>query len=139
MNKNGNPFLDQDFCHLFWKLERRGCEPIVMFDNVSKGLRKYGEYFRFLKESQPSLSLSAKITLGYEDYLQTPLQPLMDHLESATYEAFEMDPVKYREYENAIYAALVDKKAELNGQPLYIFYVNLLGFWRLLVLAEAPS
>jgi len=33
---------------------------------------------------------------GYEDYLQTPLQPLMDNLESQTYEVFEKDPVKYQ-------------------------------------------
>ena len=33
----------------------------------------------------------------------------MDHLESATYEAFEMDPVKYQQYEKAIYEALMDR------------------------------
>lgn len=43
---------------------------------------------------------------GYEDYLQCPLQPLMDNLESQTYEIFEKDPVKYREYQNAIYEAI---------------------------------
>ena len=30
----------------------------------------------------------------YYDYLQAPLQPLMDNLESQTYETFERDPVK---------------------------------------------
>ncbi len=30
----------------------------------------------------------------YYNYLQTPLQPLMDNLESQTYEVFEQDPVK---------------------------------------------
>ncbi|QRW04066.1 protein arginine N-methyltransferase 5 [Ceratobasidium sp. AG-Ba] len=38
---------------------------------------------------------------GYEDYLQAPLQPLMDNLASMTYEIFEKDPVKYRQYEQA--------------------------------------
>ena len=37
------------------------------------------------------------------------LQPLMDNLESGTYEVFEKDPVKYREYQNAIHHALVDR------------------------------
>ena len=32
----------------------------------------------------------------------------MDNLESQTYETFERDPIKYRNYENAIHAALVD-------------------------------
>lgn len=30
----------------------------------------------------------------------------MDNLESQTYEIFEKDPVKYREYQNAIYEAI---------------------------------
>jgi len=36
----------------------------------------------------------------------------MDHLESATYETFEQDPVKYAQYEKAIHRALCDKKSE---------------------------
>jgi len=35
----------------------------------------------------------------YFDYLQVPLQPLQDNLESRTYEIFEKDPVKYVQYE----------------------------------------
>jgi protein arginine N-methyltransferase 5 len=30
----------------------------------------------------------------------------MDNLESQTYEIFEKDPVKYREYQNAIFEAI---------------------------------
>jgi len=53
---------------------------------------------------------------GYQDYLQNPLQvyivtsfpttvvltsvqPLMDNLQSITYQTFEQDPVKYHNYE----------------------------------------
>ena len=46
---------------------------------------------------------------GYEDFLQFPLQPLMDNLESQTYEIFEKDPVKYTEYQRAMYLAILDK------------------------------
>lgn len=46
---------------------------------------------------------------GYEDFLQFPLQPLMDNLESQTYEVFEKDPVKYTEYQRAMYLAILDK------------------------------
>lgn len=46
---------------------------------------------------------------GYEDYLQCPLQPLMDNLESQTYEVFEKDPVKYTEYQRAMYSILIDR------------------------------
>jgi protein arginine N-methyltransferase 5 len=52
---------------------------------------------------------SAKeFTQGYADYLQAPLQPLMDNLGSVTYDVFERDPVKYRQYEEAIFLALQD-------------------------------
>lgn len=44
---------------------------------------------------------AAEFTQGYADYLQAPLQPLMDDLGSLTYEVFERDPVKYRQYEEA--------------------------------------
>lgn len=44
---------------------------------------------------------------GYEDYLQCPLQPLMDNLESQTYEIFEKDPVKYTQYQTAIHQAIL--------------------------------
>jgi protein arginine N-methyltransferase 5 len=44
----------------------------------------------------------------YEDFLQTPLQPLAHHLESATYQVFEKDPPKYEGYEKAVKLALLD-------------------------------
>lgn len=56
--------------------------------------------------------LVRSVALG-PDYLQSPLQPLMDNLESQTYEAFEKDPVKYKQYERAIVKALeLEKKKE---------------------------
>lgn len=33
----------------------------------------------------------------------------MDNLESQTYEVFEKDPVKYTEYQRAMYLAILDK------------------------------
>lgn len=39
----------------------------------------------------------------------TSLQPLMDNLESQTYETFEKDPVKYAQYKEAVYRALLDR------------------------------
>ena len=38
----------------------------------------------------------------------------MDNLESATYEVFERDPVKYRQYEEAVYLALCDRPLHLS-------------------------
>ena len=68
----------------------------------------YLNYIRFLQKNQPKRSDVERYGSGYQDYLQTPLQPLTDNLESMTYEVFETDPVKYDLYEKAIRLALRD-------------------------------
>lgn len=63
-------------------------------------------YIRHIQDEQPPRSTVEKYGSGYQDYLQVPLQPLTDNLESMTYEVFEKDPVKYDLYEQAIGQAL---------------------------------
>lgn len=75
----------------------------------------YIHYLHHLHATQPQLSDADRYTDGYTDYLQAPLQPLMDHLESSTYEVFEQDPVKYRQYEQAVYRALMDRGTSSSG------------------------
>ena len=65
-------------------------------------------YIRHLQRTQPRRSTIERFGSGYQDYLQAPLQPLTDNLESITYEVFEKDPVKYDWYERAICSALMD-------------------------------
>ncbi|KAK7541378.1 arginine N-methyltransferase-like protein [Phyllosticta paracitricarpa] len=65
-------------------------------------------YMRHLQRNQPPKTQIERFGSGYQDYLQAPLQPLTDNLESITYEVFEKDPVKYEWYERAIEAALKD-------------------------------
>ncbi|KAF3483168.1 arginine N-methyltransferase HSL7 [Arthroderma uncinatum] len=65
-------------------------------------------YIRNLEQKQPHWTRVENFTLGYQDYLQAPLQPLTVNLESVTYEVFETDPVKYEWYERAIAKALKD-------------------------------
>lgn len=65
-------------------------------------------YMRYLQRHQPPRTAIDKFGSGYQDYLQAPLQPLTDNLESVTYEVFEKDPVKYDWYERAIAQALSD-------------------------------
>jgi protein arginine N-methyltransferase 5 len=50
------------------------------------------------------------IEVSFRNYIQSPLQPLADNLESATYETFENDQIKYDIYENSLYKAFMDKK-----------------------------
>lgn len=76
------------------------------------GGNSYLSYLKYLERSQEPYSAIENSTLtSFQDWLQSPLQPLADNLESATYEVFEGDPVKYDQYEKAITAALADWKA----------------------------
>ncbi|KAK4998495.1 hypothetical protein LTR66_002282 [Elasticomyces elasticus] len=65
-------------------------------------------YIRHLQSQQPLHDAIDHFAAGYQDYLQSPLQPLTDNLESITYEVFEKDPVKYEWYERAVALALMD-------------------------------
>ncbi|KAL3472118.1 PRMT5 arginine-N-methyltransferase-domain-containing protein [Aspergillus californicus] len=65
-------------------------------------------YMRNLQQRQPPRTAIERFGVGYQDYLQAPLQPLTVNLESITYEVFEKDPIKYEWYEKAIARALSD-------------------------------
>lgn len=69
------------------------------------------DYMRWLESEQPPFGvLETPILTSFQDWLQSPLQPLSDNLESATYEVFEGDPVKYDQYEIATMEALIEWK-----------------------------
>ena len=66
-------------------------------------------YIRNLQRKQPPRTTVERYGDGYyQDFLQAPLQPLTDNLESITYEVFEKDPIKYDRYEKAVTRALSD-------------------------------
>ena len=76
----------------------------------------YIKYARWLESQQPGQTQLEFHTLtSFQEWLQSPLQPLSDNLESATYEVFESDPVKYNQYEIATYEALLGWKKQ--GKP----------------------
>ncbi|XP_068672225.1 protein arginine N-methyltransferase 5-like isoform X3 [Montipora foliosa] len=77
-----------------------------------KGVGLYYKYLAHLYQTQPELDNVSQFAKGYEDYLQCPLQPLMDNLESQTYEIFERDPIKYGQYQKAVHQALIDRVPE---------------------------
>lgn len=72
-------------------------------------LRPYLDYVGYLYQSMEPLSEQERFELGYRDFLQSPLQPLMDNLEAQTYETFEKDSVKYIQYQLAVSKALMDR------------------------------
>ncbi|KAF8515395.1 PRMT5-domain-containing protein [Hysterangium stoloniferum] len=84
----------------------------------SGGDGAYLQYIRHLEKTSPGVKAASTegtvefFSRGYQDYLQAPLQPLMDNLQSMTYETFEKDPVKYAQYEQAMYLALCDRPVD---------------------------
>ncbi|KAK2593400.1 hypothetical protein QQS21_008888 [Conoideocrella luteorostrata] len=82
--------------------------------SVRPGADAHIAYLQWLEYQQPPFTpLESPTLTSFQDWLQSPLQPLSDNLESATYEVFEGDPVKYDQYEAAVIEALSEWK-ELN-------------------------
>lgn len=113
-NKKGYPVLSkphQTLIRNFYKLDVQ----VVLTGverHADKGIRCYQQYLEHLWQTQEPPDPVTQFSKGFEDFLQCPLQPLMDNLESHTYEVFEKDPVKYSEYQRAIHNAILDKVPE---------------------------
>ncbi|PIA44062.1 hypothetical protein AQUCO_01800245v1 [Aquilegia coerulea] len=78
-------------------------------DTSRHPLRSYLDYVGYLYQRMDPLPEQERFELGYRDFLQSPLQPLMDNLEAQTYETFEKDTVKYSQYQRAVCKALMDR------------------------------
>ena len=72
----------------------------------------YLSYMRYMQRNQPPATQLERFGDNFQDYLQSPLQPLADNLESITYEVFEKDPIKYAWYEEAVARALEDWRSQ---------------------------
>ncbi|XP_051175456.1 protein arginine N-methyltransferase 5 [Leptopilina boulardi] len=110
-NKKGYPVLGkahQMFIKRFCSLEMQF---IITGANRYPSISYYYLYLDYIWKNWQTDGPIERYARGYEDFLQCPLQPLMDNLESGTYEVFEKDPVKYSQYQLAIYKALLAKAA----------------------------
>jgi type II protein arginine methyltransferase len=86
---------------------------VIKGRNKTEPLLNYVKYLHHIfKPVIESLTSVDRFEGPFYDYLQSPLQPLMDNLESSTYEVFEKDPVKYQRYEDAVHAALMDTPSD---------------------------
>jgi protein arginine N-methyltransferase 5 len=91
----------------------------------------YKDYLVHINTARPGQDDIERFAAGYDDYLQMPLQPLMDNLDNGTYEVFEQDPIKYAQYEEAVRRALLDRPRD---QTMYAYAIKLtpekaLQFW----------
>lgn len=110
VNKKGFPVLTKAHQQLMSSLFKLECQVIIDGKrSCSQGnVHVYHQYINYLYHNVPPTGQYESFSRGYEDYLQSPLQPLMDNLESSTYEIFEKDPVKYAKYQEAIHRCLLD-------------------------------
>ncbi|KAH9808739.1 PRMT5 arginine-N-methyltransferase-domain-containing protein [Melampsora americana] len=112
-NANQYPVLSKS-CQLFLKglLKYR---PTIILSQTTEGKHQkggpsaYAQYIKFLEKKIPGPNPIERYASNYLDYLQSPLQPLADNLDSSIYEGFEKDPVKYERYEEAVFRALSDR------------------------------
>ncbi|XP_066578980.1 protein arginine N-methyltransferase 5 [Amia ocellicauda] len=113
-NKKGFPVLSKAHQRIIFRLFK--LEAQFIFTGASrhsdKDFRSYLQYLDYLNQNRPTPNAYEVFAKGYEDYLQSPLQPLMDNLESQTYEVFEKDPIKYSQYQQAVYKCLLDRVPE---------------------------
>uniref|UniRef100_A0A8C4HGT5 Protein arginine N-methyltransferase 5 n=1 Tax=Dicentrarchus labrax TaxID=13489 RepID=A0A8C4HGT5_DICLA len=113
-NKKGFPVLSKAHQRIIFSLFK--LEAQFIFTGTSrhteKDFRSYLQYLEYLNQNRPAPNAYELFAKGYEDYLQSPLQPLMDNLESQTYEVFEKDPIKYSQYQQAVYKCLLDRVPE---------------------------
>ncbi|XP_003977753.2 protein arginine N-methyltransferase 5 [Takifugu rubripes] len=125
-NKKGFPVLSKAHQRIIFSLFK--LEAQFVFTGTSrhseKDFRSYLQYLEYLNQNRPAPNAYELFAKGYEDYLQSPLQPLMDNLESQTYEVFEKDPIKYSQYQQAVRKCLLDRvpeeEKETNVQVLMV-------------------
>ena len=89
-----------------------------------KSIRVHWEYLSYIFRKQPGLSEDDILEIPYRDFLQAPLQPLQDNLESQTYETFERDSPKYVAYEAAVCKALEDPSTSFSSGQVIIMVVG---------------
>ncbi|CDS40374.1 protein arginine N methyltransferase 5 [Echinococcus multilocularis] len=110
-NSKGFPILSHAHQHVLRQFLKINAQVLITGpSHHERGLSIYRQYINWIwKCTVEGKSLYEKYSLGFEDQLQEPLQPLQDNLSSATYGVFEMDPYKYKAYEEAICLALLHR------------------------------
>ncbi|XP_053970427.1 protein arginine N-methyltransferase 5 [Hylaeus volcanicus] len=111
-NKKGYPVLSKAHQTLVKKFAVLEVQFILTGANRHQNISYYHNYLEYLWKGCQTSGPVERFARGYEDYLQCPLQPLMDNLESQTYEVFEKDPVKYTQYQTAIHEAILGIKSK---------------------------
>jgi protein arginine N-methyltransferase 5 len=117
-NKMGQPVLSKAHQRIFKRFMPYRIQMVVHGELPVAGsgeINRHLRYVHHLWSTQTPPTQQDEWERPYLDYLQAPLQPLQDNLENATYQVFEKDPVKYVQYEEAVYQALMEKYKDVEG------------------------
>ncbi|KAL4706818.1 hypothetical protein ACJJTC_010052 [Scirpophaga incertulas] len=108
-NKKGYPVLSRAHQEVVVSMMEHEAQIVVRGARRSN-VEFYLQYVYRLWQRKPNPADDPMLSYarGWEDYLQVPLQPLADNLDTHTYNVFEKDPVKYDQYQKAIAQALID-------------------------------
>lgn len=108
-NQRDFPVLSRAHQELIRRFLPLDVQYIIRGRNHHGDLSQYLNYISFLGKKLFTSTAFTEYIQGCEDYLQNPLQPLADNLETLVYEVFEKDPHKYNQYQLAIQRALEDR------------------------------
>lgn len=120
-NNQGFPVLPKHYKALVLSFFRHQVKVIL---EPGPSIVQQRNYIARLFQSLPALSQAESFGHSHRDCLQAPLQPLSDNLESETYELFETDPIKYAQYEEAVYRFLTQRKDAGRQPPFFIMVVG---------------
>lgn len=122
INQHGKPVLSRTHQDIIKKFMGIDVQYIIKPDTEGD-LSLYVRYLHFLGKKLYVQDTMSEFVQGCEDFLQNPLQPLTEHLETNIYEVFEKDQVKYDTYQNAVYKAIEAFPKE-NGEVPVVMVVG---------------
>jgi len=122
-NAQGFPVLPKHYKALLLSLFRHQVK-VILNEPDSTRQCQHRDYIARLFQTLPVLTQAELFGHTHRDCLQAPLQPLSDNLESETYEMFEQDPVKYAQYQEAVFRFLTQRSNAGRQAPFYIMVVG---------------
>lgn len=132
-NQRDFPVLSRAHQELIRRFLALDVQYIIRGRNRHGHIGQYLNYITFLGKKLYTSTAFTEYIQGCEDFLQNPLQPLSENLETLVYEVFEKDPHKYNQYQLAIQRALEDRllkrrqtvdKQELDQTEIVIMIVG---------------
>ncbi|XP_025829621.1 protein arginine N-methyltransferase 5 [Agrilus planipennis] len=108
-NHYNQPVLSRNHQEIISKMLNLDVQYVIKGPKLhGKTYKPYCAYINYLGKKLFKNDAVTEFVQGCEDFLQNPLQPLTENLETLVYEVFEKDQVKYVEYQRAIQKALED-------------------------------